>query len=313
MRAGAARDANAPLGGIAEVRLPVSRVVESKGLDRRPAAHLDQCADVLVSRIDKDTAAAGNRPHQLVELPQNRIEIPVYICVIELDVIQNQGVRAVVNEFRSLVEKRSIVFVGLDHEALAGAEPRGDAKVGGYSAYQEAGLESRVFKNPGEHACCRRLAVSSRDREDVLTPKHVLGKPLWAGLVGDTTIQHGLDNLEPPTDDVTDHDTVGRGIKLPCVETLVHIDIQFLQLRTHGRIRLRVATGHAMAAGLGEGGYTPHESAANSKNMYVHSETQDAGVTAVENAYCKRNTPIATISPTYQGRSIADATMWPFT
>ena len=65
------------------------------------------------------------------------------VRMVELEVIQDHGIRPVMDEFCALVEERRIVLVSLDHEALAAAEPRRCSEICGNTADKEAGLEPR--------------------------------------------------------------------------------------------------------------------------------------------------------------------------
>jgi hypothetical protein len=94
-----------------------------------------------------------------VELPQNRIEIFIDVCVIVLEIVENQRTRPVMNELRPLVEEGRVVLVGLDDEAVAAAISGRHAEVGRNTTDQEAGLQAGVLQYPGQQARGRRLAM----------------------------------------------------------------------------------------------------------------------------------------------------------
>ena len=56
-----------------------------------------------------------------MELFLDRRQIFVDIGVIELEIVEDQRPRAVVNELGALVEERRVVLIGLDHEELPAA------------------------------------------------------------------------------------------------------------------------------------------------------------------------------------------------
>ncbi len=57
--------------------------------------------------------------HQMVELFLNRAQIVKDIRMVEFKVIQDQRARAVVDKFRTLVEKGAVIFIRLDNEEWA--------------------------------------------------------------------------------------------------------------------------------------------------------------------------------------------------
>ena len=110
----------------ARLRLRAAR----EALERRPAAHRQRRCEVAVGGVPDDAAAAGHGAHQVVELALDGRDVRIDVGVVELEVVEDQGARAVVNELRALVEERGVVLVGLDHEESPGAKPRADAEVG---------------------------------------------------------------------------------------------------------------------------------------------------------------------------------------
>ena len=229
-----------------------------------------------------------------MELPKDRIEILVDVGVIELEIVEYQGAWAVVNELRPLVKEGRVVFIGFDNKAVTAA-------VAG------------ILEYPGQQARRRRLAMSSGYGEDVPAAQYVFRQPLRPGLVRDVTVEHFLDDVESPANHVSDDDAVRRRLQLLRIETLVDVDAELFELRAHRRIDACVAAGYFMAGRRSQCGDAAHEGATDAEYVYVHAGTQDAGETAVENAYCKMNTAIAITRPTYHSRLIVRAMMCPLT
>jgi hypothetical protein len=50
----------------------------------------------------------------MVELFLDRFQIVENVRMIELKVIEDQRTRAVMDEFRTLIEKRAVIFIGFD-------------------------------------------------------------------------------------------------------------------------------------------------------------------------------------------------------
>ena len=98
---------------------------------------------------------AGNGAHQVMELLLDRAEVLVDVGVIELEVVEDQRARAVVDELGALVEERRVVFIGLDDEILScPPKPRTDRKVSGHAADQES--RDRGRRARGSTPACSR-------------------------------------------------------------------------------------------------------------------------------------------------------------
>ena len=74
------------------------------------------------------------------------------IGVVELDVVDDQRARPVVDELGALVEERRVVLVGLDDEILRAAEPRRDAEIG--SARRRSGSPGSSPRTRGSTRAC---------------------------------------------------------------------------------------------------------------------------------------------------------------
>src|SRR4029077_5742253 len=114
----------------------------------------------------------------MMELTLNGCKIVENVRMIEFEVVQYCSAATVMNELRSLVEEGGVVFVRLDNEERRLPEPRGDGKVFGHSADQEARRAARALQDPGEHGRYGGLAVGSCDAQNVPTGEHIVGKPL---------------------------------------------------------------------------------------------------------------------------------------
>ena len=69
-----------------------------------------------------------------MELPLDARQVVENIGVVEFQVVQDRRARAVVDKLAALVKKRGVVFVGLDHEGVARAQPSRHAKVQRHAA-----------------------------------------------------------------------------------------------------------------------------------------------------------------------------------
>ena len=100
----------------------------------------------------------------MVELGLDGVEILENVRMIVLKIVDDQRLRTVVDELRAPVEIRSIVLVGFNDEKRALPKAGRYTEVVGDAADQETRIKSSVLQNPRNHARCRSLAVSSRDR-----------------------------------------------------------------------------------------------------------------------------------------------------
>src|SRR5690606_9437789 len=144
---------------------------------RRPNAFTEQRVDIRVLRVDGDAALARYGPDELMELPQDRVEVRINIRVVVLDIRDRERSRPVVHELRALIEERGVVFVGFDDEILRAAEPRGNSEIRRNAADEKTGLEPRIIEDPRKHARRRRLAVRPRDGEHPFVLQHVVREP----------------------------------------------------------------------------------------------------------------------------------------
>ena len=124
-------------GLIGLARLPAG--LDAESLHRRPAPEGEHSLHALVGAVGHDFAGSRHSPHEVVKLPLDRLQIVEDVGMIELDVVQYCGARAVVDELGALVEEGGVVLVGLDDEARGGRETRGDRKVVRHAADQETG------------------------------------------------------------------------------------------------------------------------------------------------------------------------------
>src|SRR5512136_138899 len=130
------------------IDLPCTAVAEGDAL--RPAAALEHAGERRLSGIHDDSSGPGERAHAVVELRLDRRQVREYVGVVELEVVEHGRARQVVDELRPLVEERGVVLVRFDDEGLAATDLRGAAEVLRNAADEEARIDSRVGKDPGE-------------------------------------------------------------------------------------------------------------------------------------------------------------------
>ena len=205
-----------------------------------------------------------------MELRLDRGQVGKDVGVVELEIVQHRGAWPIVDEFRALVAKRSVVFVGLDDEERRRAQARRNAEVLRHAADQETGLEPGAVEDPRQHRAGRRLAVGTGHRQRPAPLQHVFGQPLRPARVRLARIEDGLEQRVAARHRVADHPQIRSAVELRGVPAVDQLDAQRAQLVAHRRVDMRVATADGVAGGLGQRGDAAHESAADSENMDFH-------------------------------------------
>src|SRR5207244_4392544 len=82
--------------GVCGARLPAARI--SEGFDRRPDSLCEYTLQCFVRAVDDDAAGSGHSPHEVMELTFDRTKIIEDVSMIELEIVQNRGPRAVMHE-----------------------------------------------------------------------------------------------------------------------------------------------------------------------------------------------------------------------
>src|ERR1700730_13238241 len=107
--------------------------------------------DAVAGIEGDDASAARDEIHETLERSLNRIEVLINICVIEFDRRQDDGVRKIVQEFRTFIEECGVVFIAFQDEVFAVSKLETAAEIFCDSANQERRMSSRALKDPGKH------------------------------------------------------------------------------------------------------------------------------------------------------------------
>ena len=89
-------------------------LTRTKLADTAPVTHVQHALQALFIRIHHQATAYWNCAHKVVELPLDSFQVVKNICVVELEVVQNRGAGAVMDEFAAFVKKRGVVFIGFN-------------------------------------------------------------------------------------------------------------------------------------------------------------------------------------------------------
>ena len=250
---------------------PVAAVADP--FHRGPASHREDLLDPAVSRPRDDPAAARHDAHDMMELALHVAQVVEDVRVIELQVVQHQGARAVVHELRALVEEGGVVLVGLDDEdpprtaapgACAGVE------IERHAGDEESGVEAGRVEDQREHRGGGRLAVGAGHRDDVPAREHVLRQPGGARGVAQPVVEDVFHARVAAGHRVADHHDVRRGIELRGVVSGRRGDAGLVEHAAHRRVDVLVGAGDPVAELARDQGESGHEGAADAEKVDVH-------------------------------------------
>ncbi len=114
--------------------------------------------------------------------------------------------------------------------------------------------------------------------QNTVSVKELLCQPLRPGDERCPGIQEGLDQRHAAGRHIAHDPDIGSKIELILVKTGDQFNAGLLELRTHGRVDIGIAAGHAMAGGTGQLRESPHERAADADNVKVHVRIVAMGV-----------------------------------
>src|SRR5213080_3528186 len=120
--------------------LPFRIVTGPKRLQLREQLLTKRSDDLAHGRTvptDNQLSIAGDEVHQTTKRQLYRIEVLVDVRVIELDVVDDGGLRQVVHELRAFVEVGRVVLVAFDDEVIAVGDVKADAEVLHHAADEE--------------------------------------------------------------------------------------------------------------------------------------------------------------------------------
>ncbi len=141
----------------------------AKGAQLAPQPLMQHALEAFFQPVGHHPARSGHGAQQVVELAFDRTQVFKNVGVVELQIVQHQGARPVVDEFAALVEKSGVVFVGLDDERRAGAQAGRNTKVDRHAADQKTRLQASRLQNPGQHGGGGGFAVGAGHRQHVTT------------------------------------------------------------------------------------------------------------------------------------------------
>ncbi len=218
-----------PLGSIGGqlFRLPVPLLAHQ--LLFAPAAHRHRLFQIdVVFRVD-DASLTRHDAHQVMELFLNRFQIVKDVRVIKLKVVEDQGSRAVMHKFGTLIEEGAVVLIRFNHEKVAFTQTRGNVKVTRHAADHESRFIPTGFEDPGCHSSRSRFAVRPRHRQYPAIAQHKVMQPLRARHVWNVLLQHCFHAGITTGHRITDDHQVRLWVELAGIVTLNQINTLFLK------------------------------------------------------------------------------------
>lgn len=143
---------------------PVDAIVISQPetLDRT-MIDVKQRREIGVIAIGQELASARHQVDKTLESGLDGGEVVKNVGVIELQIIDNDNFRKVMQEFAAFIEKSSVIFVAFENKPRTVGEARAFAKVVGNAADEKAGIQAVMLEDPRQEGSGRRFAVSARD------------------------------------------------------------------------------------------------------------------------------------------------------
>ena len=182
--------------GVRPTCLPPGFAVEP--FDGCPAPTSQNAVEGFFTSVRHQQAIPRQSSHQMMKLRLDGSKISEDIRMIELQIIQDRGPGLVMNEFRALVAKRGVVFVGLDHKEGGVGQPGRNAKALRHTANEKRRIQSGFFQNPRQQCRGGGLAVRSGHPQHPPSPKDILSKPLRPGDICQVAIKNRFQQRVPP-------------------------------------------------------------------------------------------------------------------
>ena len=266
-------------GGLHIQDTDVGRVGKAHRLDgaRGPLNHVQA---VGIVRVDQGQAVAGDDLGQPAEAQFDFLQGIVNIRVIKFNVVDDHQFREVVQEFGTLVEKRRVVLVPLQHGKIGIRKTAPASEIAGNAANHEAGVQPGILHQPRQHGCGGGFSVGACYHIVALAAQEVFLHRLREGKVTQAPLEHGFHFLIAAAHGIADDDDVRIRRDVGSLVAFKQGDAFLLQKSGHGGIDVGVGTGDGKAAAGHGGGYRAHGGAADAEKveMAVHDgERNGAG------------------------------------
>ena len=112
------------------------------------------------------------------------------------------------DEFRTLVEERGVVFVAFDNEIFRVPQTGSLAEIRGDASNEVTGFESCRFKYPSQNRGGRGFAMCAGDDQIVASAQNEMTQRLGHREVEQLAVQNGLHSRVATRHGISDHDQI---------------------------------------------------------------------------------------------------------
>lgn len=226
----------------------------------------DVCAVGAVC-VDVDDAVFGNDAQQAFEGEFNFFHIGVDVCVVHLDVVDDDDLGQVVEEFGAFVEEGGVVFVALKYAVVGVCKVAAAAEVACDAADHEARVEAVVLHEPGEHGGGGGFAVGACDNVVLFAPEEELFHGLGEAHVAVVFLKHGFNLCIAAAHGVADDDEVCAVGDVVRFVALGDGDALTFEECGHGGVDVGICAGYHVAFASHGRGNGAHGCAADSEKV----------------------------------------------
>ena len=69
--------------------------------------------------VDDDMSFLWDNAHEMMKLGFDLVKVAENISVVKFKIIEHRNIRCIVDEFRTFIEKSSVIFIRFDNKCLA--------------------------------------------------------------------------------------------------------------------------------------------------------------------------------------------------
>ena len=219
--------------------------------------------------VDVDDAVFGHDAQQALEGEFDFFHIGVDVCVVHLDIVDDDDLGQVVEEFGAFVEEGGVVLIALEHAVVGVRKVAAAAEVAGDAADHEAGVQPVVLHEPSEHGGGGGFAVGAGDYKVLFAPEEELFHGLGQAHVAQVFLEHGFNLCIAAAHGVADDDEVCAGGDVVGLVALEDFDALAFQEGGHGRVDVGICAGNHKALASHGRGNGAHGCAADSEEVDV--------------------------------------------
>ncbi len=241
---------------------------QSKTHDRRVSL-LQHLRQHRIIPVGGDQSVGGNEPQQQLKRLLEVVQRTEDVGVVELQIVENELLRLVVEELGTFVEEGGVVLVAFGDEAVALAFVATRPQILGNASDQKTRIASCFTEHPCEQSRRRGLAVSACNDKGGVALNEMFLEQCCHRDIAQPLCKRGLHFRVAPRKRIADHHKIRSRIKIHRRVTLVHRESVFSEQSAHRRIDVRVRAGDTVSAFLQQHGQRSHRCSADAREMKV--------------------------------------------